>query len=321
VSRTFKRVPMDFAWPIGQLWRGYVNPHEDLAVECLDCRNGHDRVGGRPDANAALFHDQWYGLAPFDPKAYGAEPLSPYAPAIWRLASKNVGAPADFYTGNAKRIAREAKKAEACDPADPILVPFPQFDKESAINREARRLYALWRCQWQHHLVQADVEALIAEERLWDLTSTWSKAHGWQPREDGHQPTAAEVNAWSLEGFGHDSFNCGHCIEARCAREGVPYLCGRCHGSGSLWPTPEIEKKCEDWQPTDPPIGDGYQLWENCSEGRPVSPVFPSLDALCAWAADHETTFGAARATAKKWKQLLEEDFVHADDGQGNIYQ
>ena len=80
------------------------------------------------------------------------------------------------------------------------------------------------------------------------------------------------------------------------------------------------KQQYEDWQETEPPAGDGYQLWENCSEGSPVSPVFATLDELCAWAEDHATTFGSFRATKAEWKSMLEEDFVHATDVQGNIF-
>ena len=319
MSRNLKRVPLGFDWPLKEIWGGYVNPYYNLAGDCPDCENGHDRAGGRPDANAALFHKQWYGNAPFDPVAYGAEPLSPFAPAIWRRASKNVGAAPDFYMTHAERIACEEFKQKVMTgsfvPDDPPLVPFPSFDKERAINREARRLYELWRYQWSHHLVQADVDALVAHERLWDLTSTWSAEHGWQKREDGHHPTAVEVNVWSFEGFGHDAQNNAICTKARCDREGVPYMCSRCEGSGRIWPTPEIEQQYENWTRTAPPTGDGYQLWEDCSEGSPVSPVFTSLDELCVWAAEHATTFGPHKATADEWREMLDGGIVHAKIG------
>lgn len=322
MSRNLKRVPKDFAWPLHEIWGGFLNPYYKLAGRCPDCKNGYDRSKGRPDANAALFHEQWYGNGLFDPAAYGAEPLSRFAPAIWRLAGRNVGAAPDFYMTHAERISREEFKHKALTgfgPEDPPLVPFPAFDKERAINREARRLYELWCGQWCHHLVQADVDALVAEDRLRDFTSTWSEEQGWQKCKDRRHPTAAEVNEWSLEGFGHDGINCGVCVKARCAREGVPYECVRCHGSGRIWPTPEIEQQYEDWKESDPPTGEGYQLWEDCSEGSPVSPVFISLDDLCAWAEKNATTFADYKATKEEWKKMLEDDFVHASVG-GNIF-
>lgn len=72
---------------------------------------------------------------------------------------------------------------------------------------------------------------------------------------------------------------------------------------------------CHEWRPTDPPAGEGYQLWEDCSEGSPVSPVFTSLEELCAWCADHATTFGSFRATKEEWREMLDGGVVHAQKG------
>jgi hypothetical protein len=38
--------------------------------------------------------------------------------------------------------------------------------------------------------------------------------------------------------------------------------------------------EAEAWQSTDPPAGEGWQLWETVSEGSPVTPVFPTADGL-----------------------------------------
>lgn len=65
----------------------------------------------------------------------------------------------------------------------------------------------------------------------------------------------------------------------------------------------------------EPPTGDGYQLWETTTEGSPDSPVFATLDELCAWCAENATTFADHRATAQEWKKMLSEDFVHAQMG------
>jgi len=339
MSRNLKRVPMTFSWPTGEIWGGFVNPYYKLAGTCPNCVNGYDRARGRPDANAALFHDQWYGNKPFDPVAYGAEPLSRLAPAIWRLASRNVDAAPDFYMTHAERIAREAFKYKALTgdfgPDAPPLVPFPSFDKERAINLEARRLYELWRYQWCHHLIQADVDALVEHGRLMDFTRRprnsqqveklrEQEAAGgsgyWLDEPNGCHPTATEVNEWSFEGFGHDGINSGICVRARCAREGVTHTCARCRGTSKIWPTPEIEHQCENWKETDPPKGDGYQLWEDCSEGSPISPVFASLEELCAWAAENATTFGSYKATAVEWREMLDGGVVHHADGNGNVF-
>lgn len=44
------------------------------------------------------------------------------------------------------------------------------------------------------------------------------------------------------------------------------------------WPTSKV------WSGyTEPPTGDGYQLWETVSEGSPVSPVFEDREGLAWW--------------------------------------
>lgn len=81
-------------------------------------------------------------------------------------------------------------------------------------------------------------------------------------------------------------------------RLAFPYACTVCGGSGELWQSPEIKKMAEGWEPIEPPKGEGWQLWETVSEGSPITPVFPTAEALVkygdAW--DHKWTQGQAEA-------------------------
>jgi hypothetical protein len=339
VSRQLKRVPLNFSWPLHQVWGGYLNPYTELSAKCPYCKNGYDRTGGHPGANAALFFDQWYGNAPFDPVVYGAAPIAPDDPAILHNARRNIDRSPDFYmTSDEQRARRKFRQAvmDGFPGDDRPLVPFPTFGREAAIARETMRLYEqCFRRLWCHHLIQEDVDALIVADRLWEFTrrprdagqalvvavrQAFHSTNSWLPESNGHHPTAAEINAWSRgRSFGHDDINAGICIRARCKRESVPLECARCQGSGTIWPSPEVKKQHEDWGPTDPPPGDGYQLWEDCSEGSPVSPVFASLDELCTWAAVHATTFADFKATREEWRKMLDGGIVHAALG-NNIF-
>jgi len=62
-------------------------------------------------------------------------------------------------------------------------------------------------------------------------------------------------------------------------------------------------------------LGDGFQLWSTTSEGSPISPVFESLDELCEWASENETTFALFKASKEEWKSMLENDFVFHKEG------
>ena len=59
----------------------------------------------------------------------------------------------------------------------------------------------------------------------------------------------------------------------------------------------------------DPPAGEGWQVWENVSEGSPVSPVFATKEALI----EHLTIFGTDRYSGRPLSQKAAENFV----GQG----
>jgi hypothetical protein len=286
-----KRVALDFNWPLDKVWQGYVNPYSDRAVDCDAC----ERSGYAP--RAKVFYDQWYGCAPFSPVTYGAGVVS--IDRIRDRAKRNVeNAPNYYCSGSA------------------------------AIDRETQRLLNLFDGQWAHNLNQADVDALVAAERLWDFTrkprteeqrlvveaKVAAGGNSWLPESNGYTPTASEVNEWSLRGIGHDAINANVCIRARCEREGVPLLCATCDGHGHIM-SAEDRKLRDEWEQTEPPAGDGYQLWETNTEGSPQSPVFATLDELCAWCEVHANTFAGNRATAANWKKMLEDDNVHHTEG------
>lgn len=59
------------------------------------------------------------------------------------------------------------------------------------------------------------------------------------------------------------------------------------------------------------------QLYENTSEGTPISPVFRAdqLDELCEYAAENCTTFADFKATKEEWKEMLGSGLVHHKSG------
>lgn len=83
---------------------------------------------------------------------------------------------------------------------------------------------------------------------------------------------------------------------------------------GEVWygylPQTDEEAEDENWEGTDPPEGEGFQLWETTSEGSPASPVFATPDELCEYAAEHCTTFASNKTTAAEWRRMLDDGFV-----------
>lgn len=263
MGREVKRVALDFSWPLKQRWQGYLNPHRVPLCEACD------GDGGSPWARR--FAAEWYGRAPFDPAAYGATPLTADHPLVVAFARRNVERDHAFYAGRIMGYGTG----------------------EEAVRREAERLWDHWRGQWSHHLVQADVDALVKADRLRDIKSP--------------SPTAAEVNDWSISGgFGHDAINQWVCVRARCKRERVPVRCAYCKGSGEDGRAKAIKRKHDAWSPTEPPEGDGWQMWETTSEGSPISPVFATPEELARWLADNgASTFGSDTGTYEQWLRMI----------------
>lgn len=61
------------------------------------------------------------------------------------------------------------------------------------------------------------------------------------------------------------------------------------------------------------------QLYENTTEGTPISDVYKAddLEKLCEHAAENCSTFADFKATKEEWMQMLGKDFVHHT--QGNV--
>lgn len=219
MSRIVKRVALNFDFPLGETWPGYVCPLHKEVVKCSRC----DGSGRSPAGE--LLQALWY------------EHLHEYARNLL----------VDY-----QRLFPSA------------LVEFAERVLFNAPIASAIRYHS---GGWSFQLEQCDVDALVKEERLWGLPSN---------------PTVAQVNAWSRTGIGHDSINAWICIANRAEAFGVEATCSACKGEGNVKDS-DLEARIEAWEPTEPPAGEGWQLWQTVSEGGPVSPVFASPEELARW--------------------------------------
>lgn len=56
MGRELKRVPMDFAWPLGKVWDGYLTPEEFRFPECISCEGDGYSLEARAIANTFYAH-------------------------------------------------------------------------------------------------------------------------------------------------------------------------------------------------------------------------------------------------------------------------
>lgn len=159
---------------------------------------------------------------------------------------------------------------------------------------------------WHNKITQDEVQALIAAGRLMEFTHVWTTNEGWKPRIDGKIPSADEINA-DQKRHGHDGINRSILIETRAKRLGVFGHCLKCRGKGSKFPAHTPHRPYNSWREYEPPAGEGYQLWETCSEGSPISPVFASVESLAIWCENNADIFSGEKMSRQQWLGLFSE--------------
>lgn len=84
--------------------------------------------------------------------------------------------------------------------------------------------------------------------------------------------------------MGHDAIDTWRAYEKLVEAAGLDTkkwgYCPACQGCGSAEAYPGQRADAEAWEPTDPPEGESWQLWETVSEGSPISPAFETPDEL-----------------------------------------
>jgi len=122
---------------------------------------------------------------------------------------------------------------------------------------------------------------------------------------------------------GHDACDRWSATKAIVKAAGLdPEKWGICKTCGGDAIDPAVKGEYKAWTEQEPPTGDGFQLWETCSEGSPVSPVFATADALAEWCSKKATTFASLTATKDQWLKMFVNDstdvgtmFVVSEDG------
>lgn len=103
--------------------------------------------------------------------------------------------------------------------------------------------------------------------------------------------------------FGHDSTDAYIAVKKLGELAGLPdgwHTCQHCEGSGE---DPATRAASEAWTSTEPPTGDGYQIWETVSEGSPITPVFATPEETARYAAAHP--WGAGGGSYESWLKFI----------------
>ena len=123
----------------------------------------------------------------------------------------------------------------------------------------------------------------------WPINEPWE---GYAPSIETLKKLFGKELPWILE-----------CKNSICAEKCPGKKCGECFEDAPycVWYNPQNRQR---WY-REVPEGPGYQAWQNTGEPSPISPVFATLEELCAWCAENSTVFADKKATAEGWKAIL----------------
>lgn len=233
MGREARRVPLDFNWPQGETWHGYLTPDRLHEQPCPDCRHGgtpaYDWLQKVAYTIAGLADDA-------DQEARGRA-MHPYLEPLRAISY-----------GGMHDLSDPRPGVQFAEFADGLCSDVDRF-----LGRDVYRMH----------------RALIDAAGLPD---DWG-------------------------------------------------LCPTCNGHASIEKYPGQRAEAEAWEPTEPPTGDGWQMWETTSEGSPISPVFATADALATWLADTGASlFGSTTAPREQWYRIITgEDFAHVEIAPGVV--
>jgi hypothetical protein len=245
VGREIKRVPANFDWPLGQTWKGYLNPYR--AFPCKTCV---------PEGS--------YGGAFGDGRSPEAREI---ADSFYDLANHRGGPNGRSKKAWADKLTQEevnllVDEGRLYDFVNPVV----QLDKPDEDGRTWTR----------KRVMNEDGTPFYptAEE-----VNEWERGPGMG--HDGINRCILIEHRLKEAGLVDGKELCHVCKGEGCIwfsekiKRQAANFCGESEDYDDLGGDPEIG---EIW--TEPPTGEWWQVWETVSEGSPVSPAFATGEEL-----------------------------------------
>ena len=223
MSRTLKRVSIDFDWPLHETWEGYVNPY---FRPCPEAERGLCHHG---ETSASA----WVGAV---------------ASLIAMLGDEAVREP----------MVPELRQRGQIFP-HPYLEAFAFAPRADLPRLFMERLHAEKDSVTRDRMLREEIAA--RPSRLLPLTEEMAE---FVTGMIGRRPTPP---------FGNPEIDIYRKLLAIAGitRKSGWGTCKTCKGKGMH---PDAVLAYDAWEPTEPPEGPGWQLWETVTEGSPISPVF-----------------------------------------------
>lgn len=151
------------------------------------------------------------------------------------------------------------------------------------------------------HLILLIGEAGISDHELHPWLREMPLNPGVKPGPDAAELSGGLAGRAPRVPFGHDAIDLFSAQRKIIEAAGLPETWGTCQVCGGHSIHPDDREAADAWEATEPPTGEGWQLWETTSEGSPRSPVFASAEELASWCEDNATVFADAHWSKDQW--------------------
>jgi len=252
MGREIKRVALDFDWPLDKTWKGFLNPWYDYCYPCSDCRSGYYGEVNENGLNLKAKQEYREIGRMLDQRKWAELFTKDVVSEIYH----------NWYTRE-KMLQLPFFSRTPVNFADLYRERFRSELPERVMASGCDNIETL--DEEDHKVIDFAIELCLEGKLPWQH----SKEISYSKRDMNYA-----------------------IFSSRRKISGEDYKCETCDGESSVWESEYHEKMCDEWESTEPPTGEGWQVWETVSEGSPITPVFATAEELVDYLVDVGTAWG-----------------------------
>lgn len=206
MGRELKRVPIDFKWQIGQIWKGYLNPYNSQKCQCCD-GSGLNRATNK-------LNNDWYGWD--NPKYINLSENRRYNANAWQYQLTEIEVKALMKSRRISDVSNfrghfdeeqntwvqwiDGQKVECDEPEMPTPESVNNWAIHTPMGHDSINRWICVEARAKHLGVYGKCEMCEGEGCIWQSDEIKTLSENWQSFDP---PTGEGFQLWSTTTEGH----------------------------------------------------------------------------------------------------------------------
>lgn len=206
MGRELKRVPIDFEWPIGQIWKGYINPFLSQKCECCD--------GSGLNHATKKLSDDWHSFD--NPKYINISAKRRYNANAWQHQLTEIEIKALVKAGRISDVSNfsgrfdeesnawvkwvDGQRIECDEPAMPSPESVNAWSIRDMLGHDAINRWICVEARAKHLGVYGKCEMCDGQGCIWQSVEIKTLSENWQRFDP---PTGDGFQLWNTTTEGH----------------------------------------------------------------------------------------------------------------------